>query len=265
MNDGASPEEVARRYAVVTKDWQHPPGRPLTRRFLPLDEQLYIYLLALDYLHFAQADRKLHEHLQRHYSQVVCMTDEIRALGTVSFDDLSKPSRMHSMRALLVKAVGEEISEKVFRGVLLDARKLMERYLLLLMPPLPPAVDATLAAAALIFAWGVRRHPQTYKPYIHGQLNQSGSVKAAMRMNVSDGFEEFERIWCYGIDWLKFALCGQLAAYEAWMNLRITLIRLVEQFIQTHDTELVSNLLYNLREYAEGGIYSVPQRAHNSQ
>lgn len=257
-----APDEIVQRYALVLEQWTSH-RRPPARQVLRADEQLYIAMHVLDFLHFAAVERKLrHEKLlQRSVVPVSPGSMQFR----IRLCDLRVrpvPTEVRRLHPLLSEAVGEEITSRQFRGYIDRARTLLKRWLQLLQTPAPEDVDAVTALAAIIVARDLQEHSPTYKPGLHGAARgQSQSLKAAMKVGrlISSPYEEFERIVTYAIDWTRYALSAQTAILEAQLTFRMHLLEAAVTVLNTHDTGVVATFISNLEGYSAYGVRAVPR------
>lgn len=255
-----SPDEIVQRYAVVLKQWT-PRCRPPARQVLPADEQLYVAMHALDFLHFAEVERNLRREklLQRHIVPV-----SVGLHAGIRLDDLrARPitDSVQQLRRLLSMAVGEEITPRQFRSYLESAHTILKHWVSLQEFPAPEDVDALTGLAAIVVARELREQSPSYKPGLYGVAHgQSHSVKASVKIgrSASSTHEEFERIVNYAIRWVRYALSGQTAVIEAQVALQMQLIDGAISVLNTHNTDVVATFLSNLQEYANYGVKHVP-------
>lgn len=259
-----SPEEVVQRYTVVLEQWTSH-RRPPARKVLRADEQLYVAMHVLDFLHFAEVERKLRREklLQRFVAPVSPGLARCRIrLGDLRAHPLA--DSVWQLHPLLNAAVGEDITPRQFRDYIESAHTVLDHWVRLLHVPAPEDVDALTGLAAIIVAREMREQPCSYKPGLHGAARgQSHSVKAAMKTGcpVSSTHEEFERIVNYAVSWMRYALSGQTAVFEAKLALQMQLIDAAVSVLNTYDTNVVATFLSNLKEYAAYGVNNVPHLA----
>jgi hypothetical protein len=258
--------EVVQRYEVVLNRWtsfRSPPVRQMHRA----DEQLYLTMHTLDFLHFAKVEHKLRREklLQRSVTAIpesACLTQSRIRLRDLCERDL--PDSVRKLQPLMRDAIGEHITYRQFRDTLDGARTVLNHVVSLRQVPAPVDVDALTALAAFIVAREIRKQPASYKPCLHGSARgQSHSVKTAFKIDcpVSSTHEEFERIVIYAVQRMRYALSGQTAVLEAQQALQMLLIDGAVSVLNTHDTKRVATFLSNLKGYAAFGVKDVPRQA----
>jgi hypothetical protein len=257
-----SPDEVVQRYKVVLDQWtsrRNPPARQELRA----DEQLYLAMHALDFLHFAEVERKLRS--AKLLQCVVVPAPPWLVQSRIRLCDLLArpvPDTVRQLHPLLSAAVGEDITPRQFRGYLESAHTVLDHWVSLQQVPASEDVDALTGLAAIVVAREMRERPASYKPGLHAAARgQSHSVKAAMKSDrpVSSTHEEFERIVNYAVRWMRYALSGQTAVFEAQLALQMRFIDAAVSVLNTYDTEVMATFLSNLEGYAAYGVNGVPR------
>ncbi|RJG08719.1 hypothetical protein D3879_22845 [Pseudomonas cavernicola] len=258
-----SNEEVVLRYQVAMEQWasrRSPPSRKLLRA----DEQLYLTMHALDFLHFAKVEDKLRRERLLQRSVTPISASAALKHSRIRLSDLCEsdiPDSVRQLHPLMSEAIGEDVSNRQFRDILESAHSVLNHWVSLQEVPAREDVDALTALAAVIVARAMRKEPASYKPGLHGSAwGQSLSVKSAFKIDrpVSSTHEEFERIGFYAVEWMRFALSGQTAVFEAHLAFRKRLIDIAVTLLNTHDTEVMATFLSNLEGYAEYGVKGVP-------
>ncbi len=151
---------------------------------------------------------------------------------------------------MLGKAVDQEVTDKVFRSMLLNIPILFEHYFLKSEDEMPKKHHVSLILAALVFDWDTRNNTQKFHPYMHGEGSTSGSIKMALRKGGSSMSEEYRRIFRHALDWINYSLRGQLELYKAQRALNLGLSERIAQIMESHNTERMIVLLNNLKGYA---------------
>ncbi len=266
-NDGRpSVDEVVQRYEVALHQWTSHRSPPV-RQLLRADEQLYVSMHILDFLHFAKVERKLRREklLQRAAKPISILAGLTQS--RIRLRDLCErkiPDSVKKLHQPMQDALGEDINERQFQGYLTSAHTVLNHWVSLQQVPAPVDVDALTGLAAIIVAREMRKQPASYKSGLHGSARgQIQSVKTAFKIDspVSSTHEEFERIVNYAVRWMRYALSGQTAVLEAQLALQMQLIDSAVSVLNTHDTKLVATFLSNLKGYAAFGINAVPQQA----
>lgn len=261
-----STDEVVQRYEVALDQWTSHRSPPV-RQLLRADEQLYVSMHALDFLHFAKVEHKLRREklLQRSVTPVSISPGLTRS--RIRLRDLCGrdiPDSVRQLHPLMRDAIGEDISYRQFRDSLEYAHTVLNHWVSLQQVPAPVDVDALTGLAAIIVAREMRKQPASYKPGLHGSVRgQSHSVKTAFKIDrpVSSTHEEFERIVNYAVQWMRYALSGQTAVLEAQLALQMRLIDGAVSVLNTHDTKVVATFLSNLKGYTAYGVNDVPRQA----
>lgn len=257
--------EVIERYRIVQEHWtlQRPPPPRATLR---ADEQLYVAMRTLDFLHFAKVERRLRSArlLQRSVKPLPVGSLRFRVqLSDVKSSTMS--SEIESLHSLLREAINEPISSRQFRDYLKRAHTLLEHWVYLQQPILATEdVDASTALSAIIVAREMLENPASHKPGLHGAARGlSQSVKAAMKPGspISSTHEEFERIVSYAIQWTRYALAGQTAVLEAQLAFEMRLQEAAVAVLSTHNTDVVDTFISNLKGYSLYSLNDVSRQA----
>lgn len=245
----SSVDEAADRYETVIADWLKPMPS-LQRKLLPLDQQLYVHLLVLDFINYVKVEQELRGQ-RLHHVPVREVSQDLRNIRPIKREDLSHPSTLSIFRPLLQRAADIEVSDKVFRSMVSNVPTLLGHYFLKLPGKLPATLEPSLIFAALVLDWDMRTNTQHFYPRMHAQTSTSGSIKMALRKFDAGNSEEYRRIFRHALDWVRYSLMGQQRLYDAQRRLTLGLIERVAGVMETHDTELVINFLNNLKEYAD--------------
>lgn len=252
--------EVVRRYGQAAAQWQlrRPPP---ARRVLRADEQMYVHLHVLDFLHFAQAERRLRSKpLLRRAVTPVAHRLKAGRIPVSALGGRPLPAEIACLHEPLREALGEDVTLRQFRENLADTELLLRRRLQLMSFPPAADVDALTCLAAMVVARELKAQPQSFTPRLHGASHgQSSSVKAALRRPLSSSHEEFGRILRYAVDWTRYALAGQTAVHEAKLAFEMQVITAAEAVLNTHDAERVDTFLANLEGYARSGVRGLLQ------
>lgn len=260
-----SVDEVIKRYEIVQDHWtlrRLPPPRAVLRA----DEQLYVAVRTLDFIHFAKVERRLRaaKLLQRPVTPLA--NDSLRfRVKLIDVESCAMSAKIENLHSLLGEAINEPISSRQFRDYLKRAYTLLEHWVYLQQPILATEdVDASTALSAIIVAREMLENPASYKPGLHGAARGlSQSVKAAMKPGapISSTHEEFERILSYAIQWTRYALAGQTAILEAQLALEMRLQEAALAVLSTHDTDVVATFVSNLEGYSRYSVSDVPRQA----
>jgi hypothetical protein len=261
-----STDDVVQRYEVALDQWTSHRSPPV-RQLLRADEQLYVSMHTLDFLHFAKVEHKLRREklLQRSVKPVPISAGLTRS--RIRLRDLCErdiPDSVKKLHQLMNDAIGEDINDRQFRSYLVNAHTVLNHWVSLQQVPAPVDVDSLTGLAAIIVAREMRKQPVSYKSGLHGSARgQSHSVKTAFKIDspVSSTHEEFERIVNYAVQWMRYALSGQTAVLEAQLALQMQLIDGAVSVLNTHDTKVVATFLSNLKGYAAYGVNDVPRQA----
>lgn len=255
-------EEVVQRYDIAFNQWASHRSPPM-RKLLRADEQLYVIMHVLDFLHFAKVENKLrNERLLQPSVTSISVAGDL-ANSQILLQDLCEhdvPDSVRQLLPLMNEATGEDISYRQFRDYLESAHIVLNHWVSLKQEPTALVVDKLTVLAAIIVAREMRRNPAVYKPGLHGSVRgQSQSVKAAFKANrpVSSSHEEFERIVYYAVHWTRYALSGQTAVLEAQLAFQMRLMNNAVSVLSTHDTSVMANFLSNLKGYAKYGVEGV--------
>lgn len=260
-----SPDEVIERYRIVQEHWTSHRSPP-ARRILRADEQLYVAIHTLDFLHFIKVERKLRSAKLLQRSVTPLPPGTLRFC--VQLRDLQSclmSPEVERLYSLLGDAINEDITPRQFRDYLPRAHTLLEHWVYLQQPILATEhVDASTALSAIIIAREMLKQPASYKPGLHGiARGLSQSVKAAMKAGtpISSTHEEFERIALYAIQWTRYALSGQTAILEAQLAFEMRLQDAAVSVLSSHDTEVVATFISNLEGYSLYSVSDVPRQA----
>ncbi len=237
------------RAAEVYKKCFIAPHTAPSKVLLPLDEQLYVHLQTLEFLHYTEFMRQLRgRELIRAKVQ-----PSVRVFGastvTARYLDLQQHTDDYMPLLPVVEhAFGEAIEPAQFKRAILMGSHVLRHYLRVRTLNPDATADFRLVTATLCFAMDLEtgRVPQ-YKPYIHGQSNISGSVSGAMLDGVNSRHEEFERICSESVDWYQAALTGQRELHEACHDLVALFERTTAELCRSHDTERIAAFLVALR------------------
>lgn len=224
--------------------------------FLPLDEQLYVHLLSLEFLHYAEFMRELRgrQLLRADIQPAVKVFQNSQVMTT--YDELqTNPDAYMPLRRVVEYAFGETIGESQFRRAILRGSDVLRHYLQCRTLNPNATADFRLVTAALCFAMDLETgRVSDFKPHVHGQGNISGSVSGAMRDWVSARNEEFERICSESVDWYQAALIDQVEPHQACHNLLQVFDDLVVQACRSFDVRHLESML---AAFTEPGIDTV--------
>lgn len=235
-------EIYMRRFAV--------PEANEARVLLPLDEQLYVYLLSLDFLHYAEFMQQMRN---REFLRVKVQP------AVKKFRGSRVAATWHGLRAhadeympllkVVAYALGETIEPNQFRRAILRGSDVLRHYLQGRTLDQNATADFRLLTATLCFAMELETgRVSDYKPYVHGQGNISGSVSGAMRDQVNARHEEFERICAESVDWYQAALIDQVELHQTCHDLNRLVEDLVVRACQSHDIHRLETLLETFSE-----------------
>jgi hypothetical protein len=243
-NTEEATQRVRRALDFFRCTWHDKHGQP-TRALLRLDEQLYVHLLTLDFLHYAEYRRWSLVNLPARRA-VRPIESELRRVATcvrpADFDH--EVAQLGLLKNLLEITTGEPIEPDVFEKCAGLAGDVLQHYLSGKTIHKTAAADTRLATACLCFALDLEqcRIPEI-KPYVHGQGNISGSVRGAVRAGVNEKHEEFERICTEMVDWYQADLIGQTALHQAVQDLLCLATTSVSQMCLSHDTHALNGFL----------------------
>lgn len=260
------PQEVCRRLQQAAKIYEHRFAAPdgcESSVPLPLDERLYVYLLSLDFLHYAEF---MHELRSREFphTKVQPAVKMFRGSQLVATYQglLAHADEYMPLRQVVEHALGEGIEENQFRRAILLGSDVLRHYLRSRSIDPNATADFRLLTATLCFAMDLETgRVSEYKPYVHGQGNISGSVSGAMRDQVNARHEELERICVETVDWYQAALIDQVKLHQAWNDLSRMFENLAVRACQTHDIRRLETLLETL---AEPGLDAVWQMVEDN-
>lgn len=264
--DGSRPDQeaVLDRFDVVSDIWLSPSLVKPRRCLLPLDEQLYIHMLILDFAHLVAVDGHLHDVQTRRPAlhNLDEVWERLRQVPTGFFiPQLEQPQIDPSVLMclpLLSKAVGLPVTAADFAETVQLAAYCLKHYQMTVSKLENKAVGREIFLATLLFAHCERHAPgDKFKPYVHGQGNTNGRLAAALRQPVSMLNEEFERICRYSIDWIRYALRGQESIVEKQAALSQGLAERVLDVCLVYDTEAVDTLIQNFDGYVRYGTRPV--------
>lgn len=233
------------RAAEVYKKCLIAPNAALSKVLLPLDEQLYVHLQTLEFLHYTAFTRQLRgrELIRANVQPSVRVfgASEVRA----RYLDLQQHTDDYMpLRPVVEHAFGEAIEPAKFKHVILMGSHVLRHYLQGRTLDPDATADFRLVTATLCFAMDLMssRVPQ-YKPHVHGQSNISGSVLGAMLDEVNRRHEEFERICSESVDCYQAALTGQTKLHQACHDLVALFERTTAELCRSHDTECIAAFL----------------------
>lgn len=252
---GFTPSDAVAFYRSAAERWgRSKVSRP--RVVLRADEQLFVHLHVLDFLHFAKVDKRLHAERLR-LEQVAELGPRAATLRAtkVPVDD---PTAWRELHADLCTATGEAIGAREFRDNLDPACRVLRRRVLLASCPPAPEVDALTCLAAMIVARHMRKTSPAFTTRMHGTARgQTTSVRRALARSPWEVEEELNRFVEYSVDAARFALAGQQGVYEAQLAFQAQVLEGTRKVVETHDTDSVENLLNNLDGFAKGGVHSL--------
>lgn len=221
----------------------------LSKSILPLDEQLYVHLQSLDFLHYTEFMRQVREmQLIRPDVQPAVMHFRNSNVKAHSHDLERNPNAYMPMRPVVEYAFRDTIDPAQFKRAIVLGSHVLRHYFQGRMLDANAIAGFRLVAAALCFAMDLEagRIPH-FKPYIHGQSNISGSVLGAVLDKVNGRHEEFERICSESVDCYQAALIGQTELHDASRGLFVLFERTAAELCHSHDTERISTFLNALR------------------
>ncbi|RZA24713.1 MAG: hypothetical protein EOP02_13185 [Proteobacteria bacterium] len=229
------------------------------RVLLPLDEQLYVYLRSLDFLHYAEFMRELRsqEFLRAKVQPAVKVFRGSKVVATY------RGLRAHvdeymPLRRVVEYALGETIEASRFRRAILLGSDVLRHYLQGRTLDPDATADFRLLTATLCFAMDLKAgRVSDYKPYVHGQGNISGSVSGALRDEVNARHEEFERICAESVDWYQAALIDQVELHQACHDLCQLFEDLVVRACHSHDILRLETLLKTLAEPGFDAVWRI--------
>lgn len=259
-----SNDDVLLRYEIALKQWSSRSSQP-QRKVLRADEQLYVTMYVLDFLHYAMVEHKLRR--ERLLHSTVAPVPEVLTLPRISLNDLCAAEISDSVRllsSLLNVALGTNIPLKEFKSYLTSAQAILNHWLALNYHMPPPDEEALTCLAAIVVAREMRKHPKSYKPRLYGSARgQSHSVKAAMKPGrpVSSTHEEFERIINNALQWVRYALIGQSDIFTAHMAFHMRMVDTTVLVLSTHETGVVQNFISNMERYARYSVNGVVEKA----
>ena len=216
--------------------------------FLPLDEQLYIHIRSLEFLHYSEFMRQLRckELIRADVRPAVQKFHGSKVKAR--YQDLQEETEAYMPLLRVVEyAFDQAIAPDQFRRVILTGSHVLRHYLQVRTIDPEASADFRLVAAILCFAMDLEtnRVPQ-FKPHIHGQSNISGSIMGAMRSGVNERHEEFERICSECVDWYQAALTDQLEMHSACHDLMELFEQIVAGLCRSHNTEFIASFLDQL-------------------
>lgn len=233
------------RAAEVYKKGLLAPNTTPSKVLLPLDEQLYVHLQTLEFLHYTEFMRRLRgRELIRANVQPSVQVFGASRVRARYLDLQQHIDDYMPLRPVVEHAFGETIEPLDFKRAILMGSHVLRHYLQVRTLDPDATADFRLVTATLCFAMDLisSRVPQ-YKPYIHGQGNISGSVLGAMLDEVNKRHEEFERICSESVDWYQAVLTGQTKPHQAHHDLVALFERSTAELCRSHDTERIAAFL----------------------
>ncbi len=219
-----------------------------SRSLLRLDEQVYVHLLSLDFVHYAQSILWVRSKLPARRA-IRPSAREIASVRTCIRPEHFKEEvgELGPLKWLLEIATRAPVDQAAFEESAKLAGSVLGHYLGGLTIDPDAEADSLLATACLCVALDLKegRVPD-FKPYVHGQGGIGGSVRAAIRSGVNEKHEEFERICTEMVDWYRADLLGQTALHQAREDLRYLVAGRASRICLSHDTDRLGTFLDSL-------------------
>jgi hypothetical protein len=252
---GLTPPDAAAFYSQAALRWARTcTSRP--RVVLRADEQLFVHMHVLDFLHFAEVDKRLHAERPQ-LEQVAPLGPRAATLRATKVP-VEDPTAWREFHADLSTVTGEVIEAREFRDNLEPTCRVLRRRVALASCPPASEVDALTCVAAMIVARHLRKKSPEFITRLHGTARgQTTSVRRAMARSPWEVEEELNRFVDYSVDAARFALAGQRSVYEAQMDFQAEVLVAARKVLETHDTDAVENLFNNLDGFARGGVHSL--------
>lgn len=249
---------------------------------VPLDEELFIHLHRLEFVHFATGYEQLISKAIPQCS-ITPVFEELRALTKMAFPTLwikmkeydplisirDVPEFVHrwqnEIASIMEKAMGVHMTLTELDRIKMDAQNLLRNFYSFQVNGVGTLQEETklvspwYVVAAFCCVWYSLKFATNFKPFWLGQPAQGGSINSSNKVSLLDiDFaidsvpEEHRHIWVNRLEWFADALRGQTELKEQRFEFRSAVVGKVLGICSTNNTDWIVQELINFTDCIKG-------------